>query len=189
VLLVAAALVPALDAVRPAAAAVFPDSADVTYKEYWIPHSQFTGGCPELGTVRAAPAQYVEPGPCVKTLSLTLPDDFSGALKTELYIDFWREARDGSPIARFSINGGIERSATVGSPWSRSPYLAEIPKDAFQQGTLVRARSPPLSTTSRTSPFVYYGAPHPLVPGPGSDVTPPDAQLTGVGVAPRPVAR
>jgi regulation of enolase protein 1 (concanavalin A-like superfamily) len=166
-------------------ASILPNSAEVTYKEYWVPHSQYTAGCPELGTQQNPPVFYDEPGPCTKNLNVTIPDNFSQALKVEVYIDLWRESRNGSPVARFTINGGVQRSATVGADWSRTPYLVEIPASNFVQGvnTFAFAASPPEARyhIHDLAVRIYYDAAHPLIAGPGSDVTPPTASLLSVG--------
>ncbi|HEV7523463.1 MAG TPA: hypothetical protein VGP92_00770, partial [Acidimicrobiia bacterium] len=174
-------------ATQPAHASIFSSSSDVTYKEYWLPHTvAYTAGCAETGLSQPAGGSwYIEPGPCTKTFSLNIPDNPSSALKVEVYMDLWREARDGSPVARFSINGGTTRSATVGADWSRSPYLLELPTSNFVQGANTFSFSAqPVDARYHIHDLavrVYYDATHPLIPGPGSDVTPPTAALTQVG--------
>ena len=181
VLALVATLVPAVVSQLGAGASVFPDSTEVTYKEYWIPHSQFSGGC--HGTT--APLFYAEPGPCEKTLTLNIPDDFSSALKTVLYVDLWRAGRASGPAARYQINGGVVRTATVGNEFSRSPMVVELPKSTFRQGSNTFTFSAvPVDARYHIHDVVvriYHDDTHPLVPGPGSDVTPPTGALVDVG--------
>ncbi len=87
VLAVMAALVPQLS--QPADAAIHGSSDEVTYKEYWVGHDQFTGGCGDLA-VPGGGARFVEPWPCEKTLQFEIPDDFSDSLRVEIYLDLWR---------------------------------------------------------------------------------------------------
>ena len=95
-LVLALGLLGGLVMIRPASveAGIFNASNQVTYKEYWVNHSQFTGGCNDDGSpTNPTGTWYVEPSElhkCPKTLQFTLPDDFSNALKIEIYLDLWR---------------------------------------------------------------------------------------------------
>ncbi len=122
----------------PVEAGIFRASQEVTYKEYWVPHSQFTGGCKEDGspTHPAGNAFYFEPftlWSCPKTVAFSLPDNFTNAEKIEVYIDLWRNY--DSQSARFKINDGATiYNPGVGSNWSRTPAIMEIPKSEFKIG-------------------------------------------------------
>jgi len=166
---------------RPSAveAGIYNADEEVTYKEYWISHSEFTGGCgshevPEGGS------WYLEPWPCTKTLEFEIPDDFSQALKVEIYLDLWRNHVGQS--ARFALNGGPTHAPDVGYDWSRTPYVAEIPKSELQQGTntITLWHTAGGYHVHDIGFRIYYDETHPLLPGPGSDVTPPDGQLASI---------
>jgi len=105
-------------------AGIFDASSEVTYKEYWVPHSEFTAGCGDKEQPYGS--WYIEPYPdCTKTLEFELPDDFSQALKAEIYLDLWRN-HDGRR-AKFTINNSEVYWPDVGSDWSRTPYVGDIP--------------------------------------------------------------
>nr|HMN27001.1 InlB B-repeat-containing protein [Caldilineaceae bacterium] len=116
-------------------AGIYNASSEITYKEYWAPHSEYTGGRADaIGCVDTAPggySWYIEPVKastsldCIKTVRINLPDNFSAALKAELYLDLWRAHTTFS--AQYRINGGDWRSAPVGQEWSRTPYLVDLP--------------------------------------------------------------
>lgn len=150
---------------------------DVTYKEYWVPHDDFDGGCHENHA-----DWYVEPWGCMKTLRFNIPDDVSRALKAEIYLDYWRN-RD-NPAASFRLNNGQLHRSTVGSDWSRTPFVKEIPLNELKKGqnTIVLP-----STDGKGAHHVhdimirvYHDANHPLIAGSGSDVTPPTGRLTAI---------
>ena len=47
-------------------AGIFDASSEVTYKEYWVPHKQFTAGCGDKE--KPGGSWYIEPYPnCTKT--------------------------------------------------------------------------------------------------------------------------
>ncbi len=158
-------------------AGIYNSSSDVTYKEYWIPHSQFTARCQDVGSNFF----YLEPGPCEKTMTFNIPDDFSQALKVEIYIDYWRNHNEHG--SRFKLNNGPLHTPNVGEDWSRTPYMAEIPKSELQQGSntitfsVVDGRRGHIHDVAFR---IYHDAGHPLVAGPGSDVTPPTGNLTSI---------
>jgi hypothetical protein len=153
----------------------------VTYKEYWVSHSEFMGGCGSYEV--SGGSWYLEPWPCDKTLDFTIPDDFSKALKVEIYLDLWRN--HASKVARFRINNGPTHTPNVGYDWSRTPYIAEISKSELRQGANT------ITFWDATGGYhvhdlafrIYYDAAHPLIAGPGSDVTPPGGQLTSIMAA------
>ncbi len=152
---------------------------EVTYKEYWVPHSQFDGGC---GLHQSGPPSfYLEPEEeCDKTITFDIPDNFSGADKAELYIDFWRTHEPSSP--RFRVNDGPLRDPGVANDWSRSPYVVEIPLAELRQGSnsITFAVTEGLYHVHDVAVRIYHDGTHPLLPGPGSDVTPPTGSLTSV---------
>jgi len=119
-------------------ACIYNSDTDVTYKEYWVPHTQFTGGIveeplPPLTTrdcVADAPTGnsfFLEPGVfnrdkpqeyfCDKTVTFEIPDDMSAALKAELYFDLWRNHaptynNQGKLIAKASATFRINDNLT-----------------------------------------------------------------------------
>lgn len=168
------------------AAGIYNADNEVTYKEYWISHSQFTGSCLADGTPEKPQGNsfYIEPttlAKCPKTLAFELPDDFSSASKIEIYIDYWRNY-ESPPSSRFKFNDSSTVFApNVGADWSRTPYVAEIPKSELKTGNNK-------ITFYGTRPYhvhdvafrIYYDDQNPLVPGPGSDVTAPDGKLESI---------
>ncbi|MEZ4515548.1 MAG: hypothetical protein R3C44_01485 [Chloroflexota bacterium] len=168
-----------------AEAGIFNESDEVTYKEYWVSHKEFTAGCNQDGTPQDPDGSwYVEPGPldkCPKTLLFTLPDNFNSALKVEIFLDIWRGY--DTEVARFRLNNQpTVYEPGVGSDWSRTPYVAEINKNELFQG-------PNSITMWGDRPFhvhdiafrIYYDDTHPLIAGsPDSDVTPPSGQLVSI---------
>ena len=79
----------------PVEAGIFNASNQVTYKEYWVHHDEFTGGCNADGTpTHPGGAWYMEPWTlqkCPKTVEFNLPDDFSSAAKVEIYLDLFED--------------------------------------------------------------------------------------------------
>jgi hypothetical protein len=156
---------------------IAPAADEVTYKEYWVPHTQFSGSC--SSPVSTSGFWYVEPSPCAKTLTFTIPDNISGALRAEIYLDLWRN-RD-VPKLRFRLNGGLLRDPEVGADWGRTPYLGAIPLSELRQGanTIELLAGAPVHVHD-IALRVYHDATHPLVAGPGSDVIPPNGALTSI---------
>jgi Immunoglobulin domain/Calx-beta domain len=170
-------------------AGIYPSSTDITYKEYWADHTTWTGGCPEHGLFKpGGNGWYLEPGPCAKEISFSIPDSLANATKVELYLDLWRAGRTGkTPFMRYKLNNGPTRAATVGQPWSRTPLIVEIPKSEFRVGinTFVFTSDPPASRghIHEVGVRAYYSESNPLGAGSGSDVTPPSAvAISGVVV-------
>lgn len=168
----------------PADAAVFGDSNEVTYKEYWIDHSQFTAGC-LLGGVPEKPngSWYVEPGPldeCPKVMQFTIPDGIASALKAEIYIDLWRN-RD-NPSARFRINNsGIIYAPPTGSDWSRTPYVGEIELTELTTGlNQITFWGDQAYHIHDVAFRIYYDDANLITPGLNSDVEPPDGELVSI---------
>ncbi len=183
VLLVLMALLIGLGRAPEAKAGIFAANGEVTYKEYWMDHSQFTGGCTAEGLPEAPGGSwYVEPGQlnkCPKLMQINIPDNFSGALKAEIYLDLWRNYDNHS--ARFRI--GSDPTVYVpdtGSDWSRSPWVSEIPLSALQQSTtLTFWAEHGFYHIHDISIRIYYDDAHPLI-GVGSDVTPPTGALLSI---------
>lgn len=165
-------------------AGIFNADNQVTYKEYWVSHSEFTGGCNDDGTPTSPGGSwYSEPytrDKCPKTFNFTLPDDFTNAARIEVYLDLWRNYT--IQAANFYVNNDdIIYHPPVGNDWSRTPYVLEIDKSEFNVG-------------ANTMTFwgekkyhihdigirIYYNNDAPLLPGPGSDVEPPNGQLTSI---------
>ena len=159
--------------------AIYGANNEVTYKEYWIDHSEFDGACGD--ELRDPGAFYIEPySGCDKTLQFEIPDDFSQAGEVKIYLDLWRN-RD-TPRVKFSLNGNSTVYApNVGSDWSRTPYLATIPKQELVQGTNTITFTSAKKIHVHDVGFrIYYDNSNPLIAGAGSDVTPPTGQLTSV---------
>ena len=154
-------------------AGVFDASGEVTYKEYWVPHTQFTGGCADHE--KPYGSWYLEPYGCEKTVSFQIPDDFSQALKAEIYLDLWRNHE--SKLARFSVNNGELHAPNVGAPWSRTPYLGPIKLSDLKTGTNQILFQKGGYHLHDIAIRIYYDDAHPLIAGSGSDVTPPDGEL------------
>src|SRR5690606_2959038 len=131
-LLVLLGLVAALGRAPQANAGIYYADDEVTYKEYWFDHKEFTAGC-EIPGINDKPngnSWYTEPdtmAKCPKLMKLTIPDSFAGALRAELYVDLWRNYDTKS--ARLRINGNPNKvyASTVGYDWSRTPWIQEIP--------------------------------------------------------------
>ncbi len=121
-------------------AGIYNSDTDVIYKEYWLPHSQFTGGYVDYNNILCQNTSgggdwYFEPWPfpCMKTVTLNIPDSLTKATKAEIYLDLWRN--HDLKVARFSINGSDKvYTPSVGSEWSRTPYIGEIPVAELKQG-------------------------------------------------------
>lgn len=165
-------------------AGIYNSSKQVTYKEYWVDHKQFTGGCNDDGSpTNPNGSWYVEPGginyKCPKTLSFSLPDDFSNAVKVEMYLDLWR-AYDSRGL-RYKLNNGTVNSVPVGWDWSRTPWVAEVDMTELNQGNNTITFTALRPTHIHDIGFrIYYTNENPLLPGPGSDVEPPTGQLTSI---------
>lgn len=114
-------------------AGVYNYNTDTIYKEIWVDHKEFTGGCPP--DERPNGSWYVEPARknvCVKVLDFQLPADFAKATKIELFMDIWRG--DIPPNVGFSINNGPEHYSPVGHSWGRTPLIQTINSSEFLPG-------------------------------------------------------
>ena len=135
-----------------ALAGIYSANNEVTYIEYWIPHSQFTGGfqpddnqpwrakagCPNRNSpgsfyLEPWPSRDVNNEPCVKTVEFQIPDSLDDALRAEVYLDLWRN--QSVPQARFALNDGPLRAPDLGDNWSRNGWVGEIPLAELEQGT------------------------------------------------------
>ena len=180
----------------PVGAGVYYANDSVTYKEYWVNHSEFTGGfvhpvndCDSAEDSNPwGGSHYLEPWPCHKIVEFTIPDDFSQALKAEIFLDLWRNQEH--QIARFKINDGVTHAPNTGANWSRTPWAKEINLNELIQGTNK------IDFWDEGGGYhvhdiairIYYDDAHPLVPGSGSDVTPATASLVSVAGDGAPVA-
>ena len=165
-----------------AEAGLYPANEEVTYKEYWMNHDEFTGGCDDEGQPEnPGGSWYVEPGKlndCPKAMHINIPDNFASALKVELYLDLWRNY--DTPSARFRINNNPTVYAPdAGSDWSRTPWIGEIPKTSLISG---------INTFTFWAEYgsfhmhdiavrIYYDDAHPLF---GADVNPPEGSLVSI---------
>ncbi|MEL6892522.1 MAG: hypothetical protein AAFP84_13045, partial [Actinomycetota bacterium] len=163
-----------------AEAGVYFNDTEFTYKEYWADHSSYTGGCFEdelPGNVF-----YIEPVDCTKEIELDIPDDVSGAIAAVVYVDLWRNRT--SRTARFTINDGPQYRPPVGHQYSRTVFSATVPLEQLTEG----ANS--FKFQEASGPYhvhdvmvrVYYDDANLIVPGPNSDVSPPDGELLSVEV-------
>ena len=161
---------------------VYDSDTEVTYKEYWISHEWFTGADSCDGTQQNS-TFFIEPlsgadSPC--QLFFDIDDDFSNAVRAEIYMDIWRGR--SNPAVRFNLNEGVTRQPDVGENWSRTPYVGDIPLSELVSGTNV------LNLWRRGGPYhvhdiairIYYTSSNPLL---GSDAIPreaPEAFLVSV---------
>lgn len=179
-------LIVGLGRVPVAEAGIWNADEEVTYKEYWIPHTQFTAGCTEDGQpISPGGSWYSEPESltkCPKTMLLNIPDDISGALKAEVYVDIWRGYDTISPRLRIN-NGATIYQPPVAYDWSRTPWVFEVPLASLAQGTnsfLFWAAGSRYHIHD-VGVRVYYDATHPLVGGGVSpDVTAPTGHLVSI---------
>lgn len=119
-------------------AGVYSNNSEATYTEYWIDHTQFTGGCEDNGSpTNPIGTFYAEPwrlDKCPKTMTFTISEDVSAATKVEIYLDLWRNY--DFQAARFKLNNhATVYSPNVGNDWSRTPWVGEVNKSELQQGT------------------------------------------------------
>lgn len=163
----------------PVQAGIYSADTEVTYKEYWVPHSQFTAGCDAHGRPSGG-SWYLEPWPCEKTVTINIPDDFSRALKVEVYLDLWRN--HNRPSARFKVNGGPTHAPNVGSDWSRTPWIGEIPKGQLIQGdnTLLFWNAAGGYHIHDIAVRIYFDAEHPLFNAQGVPITAPTGALVSI---------
>ena len=167
-----------------AEAGILDANNQVTYKEYWIHHDEFTGGCNDDGTpTHPGGTFYAEPWTlqkCPKTMEFELPDDFSNAQKVEVYLDLWRAYADRG--FRFKLNDGpTVYVSPVGYDWSRTPWVLEVDKSELDSGPNTITFWADRPTHVHDVGFrIYHTNDNPLLPGPGSDVEPPTGQLISI---------
>ncbi|MCB0060722.1 MAG: hypothetical protein KDE19_01350 [Caldilineaceae bacterium] len=173
---------------EPVAAGIYDADTPTTYKEYWVDHAEYTGGqvleslptC--VDTKPRGGSWYLEPSDgCEKTVEFTIADDFSQALRAEIYVDLWRNRRN-RPSARFKINEGQTYAPPVGDNWSRTPYIAEVPLSELRQGTnTIRIWDQAGAYHIHDIALrIYYDESHPLRDGNGQPYSAPDGQLLSV---------
>jgi hypothetical protein len=185
-LILGLSLLAGLVMIRPASveAGIFNASNQVTYKEYWVHHDEFTGGCNEDGTpTNPGGSWYMEPWTmqkCPKTVEFTLPDDFSNAAKVEIYLDLWRAYKERGLQFRLN-NSDTVYTSPVGYDWSRTPWILEVDKAELQPGlnTMTFWATRPTHIHD-IGIRIYHTNDNPLLPGPGSDVEPPTGQLVSI---------
>ncbi len=198
------ALSASLGIVQVMSAGIYNADQETTYKEYWVPHSEFTGGFkrwvdPDTGqetskAISGCPdtnpnggRNYLEPWPktdidgvpCLKTLTIAIPDDFSQALRAEIYLDLWRNQ---NRLAIYKINNGPERRTNVGASWSRTPYVFEIPLSELRQGdnTLTFRTASGGYHINDIAIRIYFDDAHPLRTAGGATIQAPQGRLTQV---------
>lgn len=163
-------------------AGVYDENSETTYKEYWIDHKEFTGGCNDDGTPSSPNGSwYAEPYPkCPKTMNFTLPDDPASAVKAKIYIDLWRNRNN--PGVSFTLNGAATvYHPNVGSDWSRTPWTGEVALNELKQGAnQIHFTSTAQIHIHDVAIRLYYTDATPLTPGGGSDVTAPDGELVSI---------
>lgn len=159
----------------PAQAGVFEDFAaspggDVTYREYWVPHSEFTGDCSSA----TGGSWFLEPndgtgtgGPCTKSVDVTL-DDPSGATRAELFLDLWRNRN--TPAMRVKVNGGSFINTTKGADWARTPEVMDISGETLNTGVNTLEFKASVPVHLHDAAIRLYGV-----------GTPPAASITTVG--------
>ena len=162
-------------------------SEEVAFKEYWISHKQFTAGC-VIPLINDSPngSWFSEPesmSKCPKTMLLNIPDDFSQALKVELYVDLWRNYDTRSARLRINNHPSKVYQPAVGYDWSRTPWVQEIPKGELVTGDnyfLFWGESGKYHIHD-VALRIYYDDTHPLIPGGATqDTEPPDGRLMNV---------
>ena len=193
VLFLGLALLAGLLMIRPTTveAGIFNANNQVTYKEYWVNHNQFTGGCNDDGTpTNPSGTWYMEPwtmAKCPKTVTFTLPDDFSNAAKVEIYLDLWRAYKERG--LEFRINNSTTiYTSPVGFDWSRTPWILEVNKTELNvgQNTITFWATRPTHIHD-IGIRIYHTNDNPLLPGAGSDVEPPTGRLVTIEDANGPV--
>lgn len=161
----------------PIQAGIYHYNTDTIYKEIWIDHKEFTGGCADLE--RPNGTWYIEAGnfnsTCQKILDFQLPADFAKATKIEVYLDIWRGHTP--PSVGFLFNNGPKHLATVGAEWSRTPLVQTIDSSEFLPGANT------MKIWNENSAYhlhdiafrLYYNADDPL-----AGQTPPTAELLSI---------
>ena len=188
VVLILFGLVIALGRAPQVNAGIYNADGEVTYKEYWMDHKQFTGGCIEPG-VNSEPngnVWYAEPdtlAKCPKTMILNIPDGIAGALRAEIFVDLWRNYDTHSARLRLNNHPTKVYQSPVGYDWSRTPWVQEVPLNELVSGDnvfLFWGESGRYHIHD-VSVRIYYDDAHPLVAG-GSpaDTEPPDGEMLSI---------
>ena len=165
-------LVVALGRAPQASAGVYNATDEVTYKEYWMNHKEFTAGCavPGINDKPSGNSWYSEPdtlAKCPKLMKLTVPDNFAGAIKAELYVDLWRNYDTKSARLRINNNPNKVYQSPRGYDWSRTPWIQEIPLNELITGEnvfLFWGESGKYHIHD-VALRIYYDDTHPLIPG------------------------
>ena len=181
-------VVVALGRAPAANAGLYNADSEVTFKEYWMPHKQFTAGCavPGINDKPTGNSWYSEPdtlAKCPKLMTLNIPDGFAGALKAELYVDLWRNYDTRSARLRINNNQNKVYESPVGYDWSRTPWIQEIPLGELAPGanTFLFWGESGKYHIHDVALRIYYDDTHPLVPGgTPADTTPPDGELVSI---------
>lgn len=155
-----------------------PPEPGTTYREVWVPHSEFTGGCHDS----AGGSWYIEPSPsCTKTLRVDLPFDPAQADRVEVFLDLWRNR--SPPAVWFTINGGPPIRPDVGSDWSRTPWTSGDLRAQLTTGTNTLVFGADAAAHVHDVVIrAHFSSPGQLG---GTDAAAPDGGVTSVGgVAP-----
>ena len=113
---------------------VYDSDSEVVYKEYWISHEWFTGS-DDCDAFPEGDQFFIEPVESSCPMFFNIGDDFSNAVRAEIFMDIWRGRTN--PSVRFNLNNGITRQPDVGEDWSRTPYVGDIPLSELVTGTNV----------------------------------------------------
>lgn len=186
VLLLLAGLLISLGRAPEAQAGMYNADEEVTYKEYWIPHTQFTAGCDDDGNpLKPLGSWYSEPeslAKCPKEMTFNIPDVINNALRAEIYVDLWRNY--DTPSARMRINNYATVFASPrGFDWSRTPWIQEVPLSLLNSGTntLLFWADNSRYHIHDVAVRIYYDDAHPIVgAGLNPDVTPPTGHLVSI---------
>jgi regulation of enolase protein 1 (concanavalin A-like superfamily) len=159
---------------------------EVTYKEYWINHDEFTGVCNSDGSPnKPGGAAFIEPGPkCTITMDFKLPDSLANATKAEIYLDFWRN-RDPA-VGRYRFNGvnNPVHTTDVGFEYSRNAVVADVPlNEIFQGDNTITFTGTRLYQVQDVAIRVYYDEASPLQNSNGENLVPPTGALTNIAIS------
>jgi len=186
VLVLLVGLIISLGRVPEADAGIYYADGEVTYKEYWVNHNQFTGGCtPDGLPTNPLGSFYSEPeglNKCPKTMSLTIPDNLTNALRAEIYVDMWRTDDRVSPRLRIN-NLPTVYQPPRGYDWSRTPWVIDVPL-----GSLMGGSSNTLLFWAEFNKYhiydvavrIYFDDTHPLLLPSGAPVSAVDGELVSI---------
>ena len=108
-----------------------------------------------------------------------IDEDFSNAIRAEVYMDIWRGRVPSS--VRYNLNGGETRIPDVGAEFSRTPYIEELPLSELNAGENVINlwRSGGQYHIHDIAVRIYHSANRPLLEN-GLPIEPPQAQLVSI---------